>query len=46
VKLRWTDANPDWGQRAYYYVRVEQPRPEGGFGAMGWASPLWITPER
>ena len=46
VELTWTDQKPAWGQRSYYYVRVEQTRPkEGGFGALAWASPMWITAE-
>jgi hypothetical protein len=46
VELRWTDMIPAWGQRSYYYVRIEQTPPEDGFGALAWASPLWITAER
>ena len=43
VKLSWTDQDPAVGQESYYYVRVEQRRPEGGYGALAWASPMWIT---
>ena len=43
VELSWTDQSPVVGKTSYYYVRVEQQRPEGGFGSLAWASPMWIT---
>ena len=46
IKLTWTDAAPEWGRTNYYYVRVEQVRPEGGYGALAWASPMWIDVRR
>ena len=45
IGFTWTDESPAWGKEAYYYVRVEQPRPAGGFGALAGASPMWITAE-
>jgi len=42
IALTWTDQQPAWGQRSYYYVRVEQTKPKDGFGALAWASPMWI----
>ena len=44
VRLRWTDAAPPPpGSVAYYYVRIEQVKPEGAsYGALAWASPMWI----
>ena len=46
VELTWTDQEPEWGKTAYYYVRVEQVKPEDGAGALAWASPMWIQVER
>jgi hypothetical protein len=46
LKLRWTDESPEWGQTNYYYVRVEQVRPSEGYGALAWASPMWIDVKR
>ncbi|MFH1921497.1 MAG: hypothetical protein ABIP48_16655, partial [Planctomycetota bacterium] len=46
VKLTWSDEEPPWGQTVYYYVRVEQVRPEGGYGALAWGSPMWIDVQR
>jgi len=46
VRLRWSDQAPEWGKTSYYYVRVEQVRPEGGYGALAWASPMWIELKR
>jgi hypothetical protein len=46
VSLRWSDQAPEWGKTSYYYVRVEQIRPEGGYGALAWASPMWIELRR
>jgi hypothetical protein len=42
VNLTWTDAAPQRGKTNYYYVRIEQVPPEGGYGALAWASPMWI----
>ncbi|NOX54732.1 MAG: hypothetical protein GXP27_09890 [Planctomycetes bacterium] len=44
IRLRWTDAAPPPpGSVAYYYVRIEQVKPEGAaYGALAWASPMWI----
>ena len=46
VKIAWTDEDPQWGQTNYYYVRVEQTRPQKGYGALAWASPMWIALEK
>jgi hypothetical protein len=46
VKITWTDQDPAWGSTSYYYVRVEQVRPENGNGALAWASPMWIELKR
>jgi len=46
VSLTWTDQDPVWGETNYYYVRVEQVRPAEGYGALAWASPMWIQVER
>jgi hypothetical protein len=46
VKISWTDEEPRWGRTNYYYVRVEQVRPKGGYGALAWASPMWIALEK
>lgn len=46
VKLTWTDQDPAWGQTNYYYVRVEQVRPKEGYGALAWASPMWIAVQK
>jgi len=43
IRLEWTDRDPQWGKTCYYYVRIEQQRPPGGYGALAWASPMWIT---
>ncbi len=45
VRLSWTDADAVPGKVNYYYVRVEQVIPEGGYGALAWSSPLWIRVE-
>jgi len=42
VSLTWTDREPVRGKVNYYYVRIEQERPPKGFGALAWASPMWI----
>jgi hypothetical protein len=42
INLSWTDTMPERGKTSYYYVRVEQERPEEGYGALAWASPMWI----
>lgn len=42
LELTWVDAAPEWDKTNYYYVRIEQVRPENGYGAMAWASPMWI----
>ncbi len=46
VKLHWTDEDPAWGKTSYYYVRTEQVRFAGGYGALAWASPMWIDVRR
>jgi hypothetical protein len=46
VTLAWTDEDPAWDQTNYYYVRVEQVRPKNGYGALAWASPMWIDVRR
>jgi len=46
VHVRWTDRDPQPGYTSYYYVRIEQVRPEGGYGALAWSSPMWIKVER
>ncbi len=46
VKLTWTDRTPEWGKTNYYYVRIEQVKPKDGFGALAWASPMWIDVRR
>lgn len=43
VDLTWIDAAPERGKTNYYYVRVEQVAPPDGYGAMAWASPMWIN---
>ena len=43
VKLTWTDQDAQWGTTSYYYVRIEQETTGGGYGALAWASPMWIT---
>ena len=45
IQLTWTDTAPERGKTSYYYVRIEQVRPQGGFGALAWASPMWIRVE-
>jgi hypothetical protein len=45
VKLSWTDEDAQGGKTSYYYVRVEQTVPPSGYGALAWASPMWITLE-
>jgi len=45
VRFTFTDQAPETGKTSYYYVRVEQAIPEGGFGALAWGSPMWITVE-
>ncbi len=44
IRLRWTDTDPPpAGSVAYYYVRIEQVKaPNAQYGALAWASPMWI----
>jgi len=46
VKLSWSDEDAPWGKTGYYYVRIEQDPPPGGYGALAWCSPMWITLEK
>ena len=46
VKITWTDTDPAWDSTSYYYVRVEQVPPANGYGALAWASPMWIELKR
>jgi len=46
VKLNWCDEDAQRGATSYYYVRVEQSTSGGGYGALAWSSPMWITYEK
>ena len=46
MNLSWTDEDPAWDKTSYYYVRIEQERFAGGYGALAWASPMWIDIRR